>query len=468
MKKLISIIMIVGIFFSISTVAYATEPGEGTFEIYGEVTDTQKFLNAEKALASTTMNLSSANQQNLVILAADYAVNLIIEIEGREVAFDGDLFTSIDTEDVTLAGVQGHGAKVILGDFTQTDKYNISDFEIRSRGGSEEAEILVAVEDIQTGEIIEMAATISSEEYTVIYDVAIENTRAYLEDVVVEERKSKLASKMVSLLKEENNYVNANNARLVGEAQPLALAADTYTYSTKNPNSGSYVSKGYLQTFFSGLKANGTFDCSNYSTLRTMLTQTGWKAYTSKTSKYFYTMYGVANGSTEYLVQISYGEMQHMGHENNNLNAEFEIKGSVLLSYDTVLKEADVLMYETGLKLTSGKFYLVIDSSSAAYFTSATRVYAFESDEDQLSLGSVLKSLYSGLDIAFSLFTRPELYTSDTTPFYNTSTGAADCIAGDNYIWGTGGKMGVSGLAVGTLTSSTYGYDFEFVCNHNL
>ena len=103
-----------------------------------------------------------------------------------------------------------------------------------------------------------------------------------------------------------------------------------------------------------------------------MLTQTGWKAYTDKSIGYFYAMYGVQNGSTEYLVQISYGEMQKACHPNNNLNAEFDIIGSVLLSYDTVQKKAEVLLYDTGLRLTSGQFYLAISSTSTAYFTNAT------------------------------------------------------------------------------------------------
>ena len=86
-----------------------------------------------------------------------------------------------------------------------------------------------------------------------------------------------------------------------------------------------------------------------------------------------------------------------------------------------------------------------------------------------MSVGSILKSLYSGLDIVFSLFSRPTNYVSDTTAFYNTTTGAADCVAASgNYIWSAGGKMGVTVDYKGSLSESKVGYEFEFTGNHSL
>ena len=399
--------------------------------------------------------------------------NIILSVtqDDHLVEFNGKLYTALsfdkDTHQIELEKKTG----IILGEFEEIGNQNISNFKLQRSGPSNNVEVVFTIEDMKTGELSKVSGVSSLKDFDVMQKIAVKHTKEFLDDVPSIEKKAVLTEKIVSLIRNDANFKNSDNIRLTEQRNINSRSRSSYMYSTKNSNTGRTVSKTKLRNFFSDIadyQGSGIYDCTSDTAIRQLLTQTGWRTYTSKTSKYFYVMYGMENGPEEYLVQISYGEMKKAWHENNNVNAEFEVMGSLLLSYDTVSKLASVVYYDVGVKMTSGQFYLAVDSESPVYFTQATKIHVFETTENQLSLGYVLKSMYTGLDIAFTAFSRPNLYVSETTAFYDTDTGAADCLMGENYIWGAGGKMGVSGLVVGTGTESTCGYDFQFECSHNL
>lgn len=454
MKKTVSILLAIACLLACITSVHADLPN-------AEITTEPGASYVEEATPVQGDTQNHFSSSDVAISIRDGEVQLSVIVDGNPLEFLGLLFTSVDTTESSFE------SKVLLGEFTPTATHNIPFFRICADSESEDACLEITVENIVSGAINRLCKEIDYTDFVNLRLAATHDTEQYLKQFDQEKQREFLAEKLVSLVREPNNYLNAHN--IESSTNSIApLAASSFSFSTKNSSTGVAVANDYLQSLFAGLDSSGYFDCSTQSTTRTMLTQTGWKAYVNKTNGYFYVMYGVQNGSNEYLIQISYGTMQKIV-DTGIASAQFDVVGSELLTYNTTQKKATVLQHETGIRMTEGKFALAVDSTSSAYLSRATRMYAFETHSSEMSVGSILKSLYSGLDIVFSLFSRPTNYSGDTTSFYNTTTGAADCVAASgNYIWSAGGKMGVTVDYKGSLSESKVGYEFEFTGNHSL
>lgn len=439
MKSLLSIVIALSMISASSTITFATgislnEPDTETY-----LPDAVKFYsNASSYFDGEPTELEN-NDFKLSIWIKDDRVHL--EISSNQITadekqtFSGEIFA--------LHGNGYYDDKLVLGDFDKNEKWSIAQFKVIAEL---QPVLTTIIEDLDTGKLVEFTVQISQSLFTRLMQIAKANT-AVLESR--EQRNNDLlpqaaaAQKIIELMQPSKMFLHDANYI---SAQRSAIFKSTNSYS------GASAAATTLKNFCASVNNSSTNGVTPNSTMQTILTQTGWKMY--KSPSYFYVMYGVKNTSTERLVGITVASISNERPKPTNISASYTIIGSCTLSYDTVTHVANLLQYNTGIRLEDATIAIELVNGSA-YFYQATKTWDLDS---RGSVKDILVAISEKLGIASAIWNafKSSKNSSPTVSFGSYENqklvygGPVRAVANQTdsgtYLWGQGKTLGIIGL----------------------
>lgn len=85
------------------------------------------------------------------------------------------------------------------------------------------------------------------------------------------------------------------------------------------------------------LNNDGSVNLASNTTMRDVVSQTGWKRYNSLSNKYMYVMYGSAQPSGAVIVQMSL--ISWSGNNGNTLSSYVGVDNAAMFEYDPSTKQ---------------------------------------------------------------------------------------------------------------------------------
>ena len=433
-------------------------------------------INAEHAISSISTNAQQYNGASAYKTGSIMSVGLsdfcTVDIQSKpnnQVMVDVSLSEETLTFRGKLYSIDGGGYyddKMILGDFGTYQSYNISLFKIEKNGTNATIEILL--EDIQTGILTELNFVITISEFEHLLDIATNTTAEAKEHAVNNGQDPRITvdSMILSLLRPSTQYVSRANADSLMRLQSSASFESVKSYSAVS------VAYSTIDNFFNGFETSTRVSVSN-STMRNLLSQTGWKFY--KTGTFFYVMHGVENSSTENLVGITVASIssEEVG-EDHEILGDFYITDSYTLSYDTTLNTARVLYYNTGIRLEDALAAVEVPENTTNFYK-ADESYGMDGSN---SVGDLLIGVAEDLGVPSTFFnvlrvavveSRDEsgfdYLGTDTAQINRYGSLILSVVAqanDDSYLWGEGDHLGIVGVYREEKPCSSFVFRYKF------
>jgi hypothetical protein len=373
--------------------------------------------------------------------------------------------------------------KCIVGEFNAANEFNIAFFKIdrlyqdKNSALYGHTVISISLENIKTGRIYEIQGEIDSTVFWALHAFAIAQYNKT--DHTAENAKEDEVAKIMRLMQPNKNYRNTNNLAVASthaNGDVSVLSTNVFDSTTGSSSTGASATATTLQNFFTNMN-DGSENLTSNSTMRTILTQTGWKMYknTTATNKYFYVMYGVVNSSYERLVQISLCSIMNTRNSSTKkITGQIAVQGSLLLSYNTSTKVASVIYFETGVRMTNATVADVLTGTGTAFFTEATKTYSLESGNTK----NVLIALIGEIPGGAAVWALLEQITDDSDTvslgdrdfqefwYEGDVIGAVSNGTNSGELWGSGCNLGVIGTYADTYSS--HRIDFRFTGNSSI
>ena len=287
----------------------------------------QKTLNDEVGYSPELSKLNILNEGDNVQLSFN-----LKNIKEETMVFTGQIYP--------IDGGVAYDDKLLLGDFSSKDNYNLALFRIKTDVSSDKESIIsLLLEDTSDGRIYKFEIGISND----IFSEINQYSEYVYENIEFKDRyeKKNFDKKIVDLLRYDEEWVNTINKSTL-KYNP--------TFSHDYYNTGVAATKTTLQNFFNGMNTYGYLNLSSNTAMQNVLSQSSWKFYKNNgTLPYFYEMYGDTYGSDNY-VWITFCS-ETVGHSTNTASSKTTVFGSLCLEYNLNSKYAYVIYYDMGLQL---------------------------------------------------------------------------------------------------------------------
>ena len=316
------------------------------------------FLNNYKTGSSPTTFTQTANNHvttgsNLSIRGEGTSVTLQLSIDGQTQTFTGALYP--------VVGGGYYDDKLVLGDFSESNDYNVVSFRIEkfpslstaTITSTPEITLSLVLEKLNDNTVYDVSIALTELQFDRFHQIATE----YYETLNIEPDTDEyldMMRKIMSLMQISKNWNDNQNA-----AEPLAWATPFEFDSITTANNGVAVSRATLNSFFTQMDLNGTtgYKYSSSSTMGRVLNQLGWKVYHNKDedAPYFYLSYGVDNSGFSRLVQlILCGYSSDYVENSGSVETHLEVYGSVLVEWDKFydIENCKIVYYSGGPELT--------------------------------------------------------------------------------------------------------------------
>ena len=124
------------------------------------------------------------------------------------------------------------------------------------------------------------------------------------------------------------------------------------------------------------LNNDGSVNLASNTTMRDVVSQTGWKRYNSLSNKYMYVMYGSAQPSGAVIVQMSL--ISWSGNNGNTLSWYVGVDNAAMFEYDPSTKTATLLYYGWGINLKNCYVGVGNLAGSQTFFLSTLTTFSLQ------------------------------------------------------------------------------------------
>ena len=319
--------------------------------VYNECITSEPFFwksleeNESKVYANAQGYFDDTRQQKSVLGSISLATNSN-QVEVHLTLKQADFSEGLDLSGkvYVLHGNGYYDEKLILGDFDGSSKYNIPLFKILNES---EPVLSIILEDIASGELYALTFVLPQSLFMHLFKIAVTTTGEYeneLEESVDDPAlvKEKMIEWILSLYQPSKNFKSSVNLS-------LPRSQSHQNFKSTDSNSASYAGLTVLQNFCSALN-NPPYSVTPSSTLQSIFSQVGWGMYYLPTN-HFYVIHTVVNSSYEYLISLTVAAMSDYRPDTTTISAGYGIVGSCSITYNPITKVADLLYYNTGVRL---------------------------------------------------------------------------------------------------------------------
>ena len=240
------------------------------------------------------------------------------------------------------------------------------------------------------------------------------------------------------------------------------------------------ASYNQLSNMLTSLNNDGSVNLASNTTMRDVVSQTGWKRYNSLSNKYMYVMYGSAQPSGAVIVQMSL--ISWSGNNGNTLSSYVGVDNAAMFEYDPSTKTATLLYYGWGINLKNCYVGVGNLAGSQTFFLSTLTTFSLQNGSNpynKILWSKILPGGSTTYDVLSSLV-KSSLYDSNWGKSFpqdlesqlrmdNNERKLVKDVgthSGNNYLCSPENYLCVTASYSGTYSS--HKAVFKFTCTNNL